>query len=169
MNLSTKVSSTRAKVLGLLVLIALAVPVAILSKMVAEHADEAPVSTKAAVTKPATPIVPPKPPTKAELKAQAQERARQAKEQAITDETARVAYAKTMENLFLHDGMSVDVDAFGPKHTRIRLKYVLASKAMSYQITEQRQDILSQMKALGFTAFTLTDGYDESWTWHLAK
>lgn len=100
---------------------------------------------------------------------QAKETAREAKESAEAEEGLRLEYAKTVEESLLRSNMNVDVTAYGPQHKFLKLKWVLASKALAFNFSEQRQDMLSQMRQYGFTKFTITDGYDESWTWNLSK
>jgi hypothetical protein len=123
--------------------------------------------TAAKPYKPSLPEPPPKPKTKAELKQEAAEQKRQAEEEAKNDEAIRVVMAKTMENTFLGKGFNVDVNAIGPHHTTLRLKWVLVSKVTAYQIAQDDQETLMSLKKAGFKKFTITNGYDESWTWTL--
>jgi hypothetical protein len=103
---------------------------------------------------------PPSPPrTPAQLK-------QDAKDEAILLETARQAAAKVMENNLLGQGFNVDVNAIGLHHTTLRLKWILVSKVTAYQFSQQG-DTLQGLKDMGFKKFTITDGYDESWTWTL--
>jgi hypothetical protein len=44
-----------------------------------------------------------------------------------------------------------------------------AQKALVEQFQYTQQDTLNQMKSQGFTKFTITDGYEQSWTWNLAR
>jgi len=82
-------------------------------------------------------------------------------------ERIRIAHAKLMENNLLGNGFNVDVIAGGPKHTHLTMKWILASKSLAFQFTEQQQDTLQQLKEEGFKRFTITDGYDQSWNWKL--
>jgi hypothetical protein len=72
--------------------------------------------------------------------------------------------AKTMENQLLGKGLNVDVNAVGPHYTTLRLKWILVSKMTAYQFTQDGQDTLRGLERAGFKHFTITDGYDESWT-----
>lgn len=85
------------------------------------------------------------------------------------EETVRIAYAKLIENNLLRNNMNVDVYSHGPKHSQLTMKWVLASKSLVFRFSEEQQDTLQQMKQVGFKKFTITDGYDQSWSWNLAK
>ncbi len=131
------------------------------------HSSSSENSTLPNTTSPSTQAVSAKPVkllTPAELEA-ARKRAAVANEH--SQEQARIAYAKFMENNLLRANFNVDVVAYGPKHQYLEMKWVLASKSLAFNFTEQQQDALSQMKSEGFKKFTITDGYDESWTWTL--
>jgi len=90
---------------------------------------------------------------------------------AEAQEVLREPYAKTLENNMLSQDMDVDVEAIGPRHTTLRMKYVLATKVWAYQITESSsmQSNFQDMRAIGFKKFVLWNGYDQSWTWTLDK
>jgi hypothetical protein len=106
-------------------------------------------------------------------KAQAATAAASAAKQKIQDaeaqEILREAYAKTFEDNMLGQGMNVDVNSMGPQHTTLRVRWVLATKADAYQITTTDQDLLNEMRDLGFKKFVVWDGYDNSWSWTLNK
>jgi hypothetical protein len=67
----------------------------------------------------------------------------------------------------LAEGLNVDVNAVGSRHTTLRMRDVLASKVDAYQFTNNQQDMFRIMKGLGFKKFVLSDGYEHSWTWNL--
>lgn len=95
------------------------------------------------------------------------QRKKVAAEQDRQQEQVRNAYAKFLENNLLRNDINADVVAYGPKHKYLKLKWVLANKALAFNFTEQRQDLLRQMKSEGYTKFTITDGYEDSWEWNL--
>jgi hypothetical protein len=109
------------------------------------------------------------PPTSAEQRKIDADQKKAAAELDKENEQSRVAYAKFIEESLLREDMNVDVTAYGPKHKYMTLKWVLVSKATAFNFGEQRQDMLTQMRKIGFTKFRLTDGYDESWTWDLTN
>jgi hypothetical protein len=110
-------------------------------------------------------VEPPLSPAERRARAKAQQKAKGEADKA--QEKARIAYAKFMENGFLRNNMNVDVFAHGPRHTHLTMRWVLASKALAFQFTEQEQDTLQSMTREGFKKFTISDGYNESWTWDL--
>ncbi|HVP43271.1 MAG TPA: zinc ribbon domain-containing protein [Terriglobales bacterium] len=85
---------------------------------------------------------------------------------AATDEAARIAFAKIVENQMLDEGWNMDVTAIGAKHTTLRMKWALVSKVMAHQMS-QKSDIFDTARQLGFKRLELTDGFDETWTWNL--
>lgn len=97
--------------------------------------------------------------------------AREDKLDAEAQEVAREAYAKTLEKNLFSEDMEVDVDAIGPRHTILRIKWALASKVLAYKITESAsmQQNLQDMRAIGFHKFVVWDGYHNSWSWTLDK
>jgi len=66
----------------------------------------------------------------------------------------------------LDAGLDVDVKAIGPKHTTLRVKWVLVSKVVAHQLTKQ-SDFFQSARELGFRRIEMTDGYDETWSWKL--
>jgi hypothetical protein len=97
--------------------------------------------------------------------------AREEKLNAEAQEVTREAYAKSLEKNLLSEDMDVDVDAIGPRHTILRIKWVMASKVLAYKMTESgsMQQNLQDMRAIGFRKFVVWDGYDNSWSWTLDK
>lgn len=110
---------------------------------------------------------PPKPLTAAEIKQRQEQEKRRKKEAAQQGEQLRILYAKNLENNLLRNDFNVDVIAFGPQHTKLKMKWIGVNKSLAFRFTEEQQDMLRQMKNEGFTTFTMTDGYDDSWTWTL--
>ena len=74
----------------------------------------------------------------------------------------RDTMAKTIENGMLSQGYNIDVNAIGPNHTVLRIKYILVNKAFAYQ-TAHSSEIIDSARAAGFKKLVLTDGYDEQW------
>jgi hypothetical protein len=86
--------------------------------------------------------------------------------EAVAKRAARDALAKTMEDNLLHQGLNVDVLATGKDHTILRIKWVLVSKALAYQLSE-KGDVTDVARAYGFKRVLITDGYDQAWSWDL--
>jgi len=84
-------------------------------------------------------------------------------------EQLRILFAKTTENRLLGAGYDVDVIAYGTKHKLLKLKWVLTNKVLAYQFSQSNGEMLESMRKLGFTRFTITDGYDSTWYWDLTK
>jgi hypothetical protein len=74
----------------------------------------------------------------------------------------RDAMAKTIEDGMLSQGYDIDVNAIGPKHTILRIKFILANKALAYQMAHS-SEIIDSARGAGFKRLVLTDGYDEQW------
>ncbi len=83
-------------------------------------------------------------------------------------ELPRVLYTRDLQNHLLGGGYDVDVTASGVRHTTLRVKWVLASKVDAYKLTNS-DGFLPNLKQLGFRKFILDDGYENNWTWDLAK
>lgn len=79
----------------------------------------------------------------------------------------RRAYAKLYEERLLDKGINATVTASGPDLTRLTMKWILVSKVVAHQYAQG--DIINEIQAAGFKRFTITDGYDETWTWTLDK
>lgn len=105
-----------------------------------------------------------KPKTRAELRKEAADRANEAANKAAQDEFLRLTFAKTFEDHLLDSGLDADVDTIGKHHTILRVKYVLASKVMVYQLQKNNELPFDDMRNIGFKKFILTDGYDNEWT-----
>jgi hypothetical protein len=84
----------------------------------------------------------------------------------IVNTSIRIAMAKTVENAMLADGYNVDVNAVGPNHTILRIRWIGVSKVMAYQMS-QHPEIFETARTNGFKKLVITDGYDEAWTWTL--
>jgi hypothetical protein len=74
----------------------------------------------------------------------------------------RNAMAKTIEDGMLSQGYDIDVNAIGPNHTILRIKFILVNKAFAYQ-TAHSPEIIDSARGAGFKKIVLTDGYDEQW------
>lgn len=96
-------------------------------------------------------------------------RSRAVESQKLNDhalETARVAFAKTVENQMLEQGWDFDVVATGASHMTLRMTWPLASKVAVHQISQNTQ-MFETARELGFRRMELTDGYDQTWSWKL--
>lgn len=153
------------KKLILMLKILLGVLIAVIVKSYIDRAPAA--TTPATVAVAPKPVVPPKVLTTAEKNQLAANAKKAAAENEKTQEVERVAYAKVMEETILRGGHSVDVVAYGPKHQNLKLKWALVSKAMAFNFFDETPGLWDQMKSEGFKKFTITDGYDESWSWAL--
>ena len=91
---------------------------------------------------------------------------KQAIEQAATDRAARDAMAKTLEDKLLDEGYNVDVKAIGKDHTVLHLRWILVSKVLAHQLSEEGS-FFSSARSVGFKKVEITDGYDETWYWKL--
>jgi hypothetical protein len=78
-------------------------------------------------------------------------------------ELVRIELANSIEKKLLLQGYSVDVNAIGSKHTVLRFKWALVTKALSYQVAND-PEFIDQIRTSGFKKMVLTDGYDEVWT-----
>lgn len=105
---------------------------------------------------------------KARAKAADAEAAQQRRRNAAAAEDDRRAFAKDFENALLAEGYDVDVDAIGPLHTTLRLKYVLATKVYVYEISNHWQTQFDQMRGRGFKKFAVDNG-DQYWSWTLSQ
>lgn len=75
----------------------------------------------------------------------------------------RAIYASTAEEIFVKNGMDVEVSASGSKKDQLRLKYVLMSQPLVYKFQNEMK-INEQARVFGFKKIIYTDGYDETWT-----
>jgi len=82
----------------------------------------------------------------------------------LTDQ--RVTYAQTLEKEYLKQGMDIYITVSGADNTTIRLKYVLMSRPIVYQLTSD-EDAMNALRQQGFKKLILTDGYDSTWTYDL--
>lgn len=87
---------------------------------------------------------------------------------AVTKRVMRDAMAKKLENRMLDEGYSVDVNAIGTDHTVLRIKWILTNKALAHQFAKQG-DFFASCRSAGFRRVEITDGYDETWYWDLAR
>jgi len=96
--------------------------------------------------------------------------ASQARAQAIADAATkrlmRDAMAKLLENNLLGEGFNVDVVAIGADHTVLHIKWVLVSKVLAYQLSQQG-DFFQNARDAGFKKVEITDGFDQAWYWKL--
>ena len=77
----------------------------------------------------------------------------------------RLAYAETLEDDFLDEGLDIYVSVHGAENTTLRLKWVLASRVTAHQL--QTQDNFYTWRSLGFRRVELRDGYNYSVYWDL--
>jgi hypothetical protein len=76
---------------------------------------------------------------------------------------ARAAYADELERLYLDKGMDVYVTVSGPDKTVIKLEYVLMSRPLVHQMSND-DSVMTVLRSLGFKKLVLSDKYDSSWT-----
>ncbi len=101
-------------------------------------------------------------------KAQAVSAKKQAAEAAAVNRVLRDTMAKTFENNLLDKGYNVDVAAIGKDHTTLHIKWVLVSKVLAHQLSQQA-DFFDNARKIGFKRVEITDGYEETWYWKLDK
>ena len=87
-------------------------------------------------------------------------------EEASLNRTLRDGMAKTLEDNLLDEGYNVDVRAIGNDHTTLHIKWILVSKALAHQLSNQG-DFFRNARSVGFKRVEITDGYDETWFWKL--
>jgi hypothetical protein len=76
---------------------------------------------------------------------------------------------KSLQQSLYDQDMDADVDAIGPHHTTLQVRWVLATKMSAYKVNQNQtfQRYFNDMRQLGFKKFILTNGYDNSWVWTL--
>lgn len=89
---------------------------------------------------------------------------RDAESKAAEELGLRKAYAKETEERMLPANMSATVTTEGASNRTLRIKFVLVSKAFSYQIANKTQ-IIDDAFMLGFQRVILDDGHGERYTW----
>ena len=78
----------------------------------------------------------------------------------------RASYADTLETTYLKQNMDVTVTVSGPENTTIKLKYVLMSRPMVYNLTND-SSVMGNLRTLGFKKVIFTDGYFNTWNFDL--
>ena len=100
----------------------------------------------------------------------AKQRAVEAQQKAAADALVKRALrdgmAKNLEDRLLSEGYNVDVNAIGKDHTTMRIKWILVSKVLAHQLTEDGT-FLRNCREVGFKRVEITDGYEETWYWNL--
>ena len=76
---------------------------------------------------------------------------------------ARQYYSDELEKVYLSKGMDVEVSVSGTDNTTIKLKYVLMSRPLVYQMTND-SSVTGKLRELGFKKIIFTDGYRNTWT-----
>jgi hypothetical protein len=84
------------------------------------------------------------------------------------DEPGRREFAKRLEHLMLNHGRDVYVSASGPRATTLTIRYVLISRPLIHQLT-QDGTFVSRVRDAGFRSLVMTDGYNNTWRWDLTK
>ncbi len=83
----------------------------------------------------------------------------------------RTNTAKNLEKNFLDNGLDIRVSLGGRYKDRLTLTYVLMSRPLAHQITQQSSrgegTVLGNLERVGFKAVTFSDGYNESWSYNL--
>lgn len=75
----------------------------------------------------------------------------------------RVTYASATEEIFVKNGMDVDVAANGSNKEQLRIKYVLMSQPLVYKFQNEMK-LQDQARLFGFERIIYTDGYGDTWT-----
>jgi hypothetical protein len=78
----------------------------------------------------------------------------------------RQEYARTIETQLLDKGLDVTANTYGPKHTTLRLRYVLAGRVFVHQLGKN-EEMFRTLREFGFRKLVVTDGYDFTATWDL--
>ena len=101
-----------------------------------------------------------------QARVQTAEARKHAVEEAALNRALRDSMAQTLENKLLDEGYNVDVKAIGNDHTTLHIKWILVSKVLAHQLS-QEGSFFSNARAVGFKRVEITDGYDETWYWKL--
>ncbi|MEI8226289.1 MAG: zinc ribbon domain-containing protein [Bacteroidota bacterium] len=80
----------------------------------------------------------------------------------------RQQLAKQMESDYLSNGLDIKIRLSGPEKTSMRLEYVLFSRPLIHQLTNDT-DFFSNLRDAGFKKVVLTDKYRYTWTYDLTK
>ena len=81
-------------------------------------------------------------------------------------ELQREIFASVTENAFMKDGLDMDVDAVNREKKTLRVRYVLMSRALSYQLHNQGR--LGELAAgQGFSRVVYADTSGSTWTYAL--
>ncbi len=78
------------------------------------------------------------------------------------DIAKREMHAQRTEKNYLDSGMDVHVTLHGKDKTSIKLTYVLMSRPLAHQLSNDNS-LISGMKNLGFKKMILSDGYKSLW------
>ena len=89
----------------------------------------------------------------------------ESKTQTLALAAARKIFAKDLEQRLVDAGMNVDVTASGPRNESLTIKWALTDKVTANQFS--KSGIPTAAESAGFKKMTLTDGYDQYWTWTL--
>lgn len=99
--------------------------------------------------------------------AEGEEIARKAVEKARADNVSgRRSFAGSYEREMLRKGMSVTITTEGEKSSVLKVKFVLMSKALAFNMKENDK-FTDQLRELGFRKLIMTDGYNASWSVNL--
>jgi hypothetical protein len=90
----------------------------------------------------------------------------QAQQQIANQKAEREAIIDRLESNLLKQGMDFYFNWEGPGGDTLRIKYVLMSRPVVYNITNET-DFLNNLRAVGVKKVIFTDGYDESWSYNL--
>lgn len=89
-------------------------------------------------------------------------------ERVANDAAGRIAWANETEHKFLSQGQDYRIEAFGPKATSLRIKWVLIGRPYVYKAMNEG-DLAGNLRKRGFKKVIFTDGYDAAWTYDLSK
>jgi len=80
----------------------------------------------------------------------------------------RSEFASKVERNFLEQGMSVTVSVSGKRNQTLTYQYALVTKAFVFKVANDT-DFLERCKTAGFSTVIFTDGYNEIYTFDVAK
>ena len=92
----------------------------------------------------------------------------QKKEQAAAIVASRKAFANELQQEMLKENYDMTINATGKENTTLNIKYVLINRPFVYNFVNNSA-VIARMKSLGFTKLILSDGYESTWTYDVAK
>ncbi|QSV44915.1 hypothetical protein [Geobacter benzoatilyticus] len=75
----------------------------------------------------------------------------------------RKKFAKEYERQLLDKGMDAYVSTQGKESSTLKIKWVLVSRPLVHKMIND-ENVVENLRSLGFTKLVMSDGYDSSWT-----